>query len=112
MYDNKLYDFLKTFTMITLPATTAVYLTVGNIKDLSNFVQVGVTIATINVVLGIVVGMSSKRWNRSESKYDGEIAIVGNDSDTGMPNLQLIVTSDPNGFADKGTILLKSVDRR
>lgn len=104
--NSKFYDFLKAFNMISLPAVTAIYITFGSTW------QVAAGMATINVLLGIYLWFSSKRWHDSEDNYAGELALTANDPDTGIPGLQLTVTRDPNEFANQRTILFKSVDNR
>lgn len=104
--DNKLYGIFKPLVMIVLPAGNAIYIM------LSPIWEVAALIAVANAILGIFLSISSKRWEISEDTYDGDFIITGNDADTGIPNLQLVIKRDPNELAEKSTILLKSIDQR
>lgn len=66
------------------------------------------------IILVIVVALAMivliPRWNRNSEEYDGELKVVGYNEDTGIPDLTLIITQDPNELVKKQTIRLKMID--
>lgn len=112
LLSNNVYNKLKPFVQIVLPAIATLYFTLAQIWNLPNPEGVVATIAALTTFLGVILGLSTKSWNNSDSKYDGELVTTGVDPDTGIPDLQLNVTSDPNALASKRTIRLRSIDQR
>jgi len=112
LISNKTYDLLNRFVTLVLPATATLYAALGAIWGLPNPEAVVATFAAVATFGGVLIRFSNKSWNESDAKFDGELVASGTDPDTGLPNLQLTVTTDPNELADMDTILLKSIDNR
>jgi hypothetical protein len=109
LISNKVYNILKWVVMIFLPAFATLYITLAQVWDFPNPDDVVTTCAALATFLGILIGVGTRSWNNSEGKYDGELAITGQDPDTGNPDLSLKITRDPNELAAKRTIRLKSI---
>ena len=112
LISNKTYDLLNRVVTLLLPATATLYAALGAIWGLPNPEAVVATFAAVATFGGVLLRLSNKSWNESEAKYDGTLVTSGVDPDTGLPNLQLTVTTDPNELADMDTVLLKSIDER
>lgn len=56
---NKTYDILKWVTLVALPATTALWLTLANIWGFPYAEAIGATLAAITTFLGALLGVSS-----------------------------------------------------
>ena len=102
-----MYKFLKPFTMVALPMVTAINIVAASTWHLTIVVSLAMTV--INACLGAFV---LTRESSGKEEYDGQMAITGNDPDTGIPDLKLTLTCDPSDFIDKTRIVLKSIDER
>ena len=64
--NNKIYDILKWFTMIALPAITTFYGVVGTTCNIP-YTETVLTIASaFDVMLGTMLGVSNRNYNKSE----------------------------------------------
>lgn len=63
MISNKLYDFLKWFSLIAIPATEVFWLTVGKVWNFPYLTEVGATIGALGVFIGTLIGVSTKAYN-------------------------------------------------
>ena len=62
---NKTYDILKWIALVLLPAVQVLWLTLGKTWDFPYLVQIGATIAAIDVFLGSVLGLSGVQYNKT-----------------------------------------------
>ena len=62
---NKVYDNLKWIAMIALPAIATFYLTLAGIWGLPYGEQVSATIMAIDTCLGVLLGISTKQYNKT-----------------------------------------------
>jgi hypothetical protein len=99
LLSNKNYDRLKKITTIVLPAMVTLWLTIANVWDLPNSQEVGLTLGAINTFLGVVLGVATNTYNKSDEKFDGQINVLQGDDKTTM-QLEL----------DKGPEVLKEQD--
>lgn len=112
LISNGAYDVLKRIVTLGLPALATLYASLAALWDFPNPEAVVGTFAALATFGGVLLTISTKSWNNSEGKYDGELITTGNDPDTGIPSLELNVTKDPNEFVNKRTIRLRSIDAR
>jgi Putative phage holin Dp-1 len=110
LISNSTYDLLKRFVTLVLPGLATLYAALAAIWGLPNPEAVVATFAALATFGGVLINFSTKSWNESNAKYDGELITVGYDEDSGLPNLQLNVTSDVNELIKKPTIRLRSID--
>jgi hypothetical protein len=75
------------------------WLTIANVWDLPNSQEVGLTLGAINTFLGVVLGVATNTYNKSDEKFDGQINVLQGDDKTTM-QLEL----------DKGPEVLKEQD--
>lgn len=64
---NKVYDILKGIVMVVIPALATLYLTLASIWGWSNAEQIVATLTAINTFLGVVLGISSNKYKKSQS---------------------------------------------
>lgn len=62
--NNKTYDILKYIALIALPAIEAFWLTIGNVWGFPLVTEIGATIAAVDVLLGSLLGISTKNYNK------------------------------------------------
>lgn len=112
LISNRTYDLLKRVVTVVLPALATFYATLSLIWGLPNSEAVVATLAAVATFGGVLLSVSTKSWNNSDGKYDGELITTGQDPDTGLPNLHLTITRDPADLTTKRTVRLKSIDER
>lgn len=61
-FSNKTYDTLKYIALIALPAIQVFWLTIGKIWDISYTVEIGATIGAVALLLGTLLGVSTKNY--------------------------------------------------
>ena len=83
-FDSKTYDILKYVALIALPAIQVFWLTIGKIWDIAYTVEIGATIGAVALLLGTLLGVSTKNWlaekEQDNFNFDGiEMYEVEND---------------------------------
>lgn len=68
-FDNRTYDILKYVALIALPAIQVFWLTIGKIWNINYTVEIGATIGAVALLLGTLLGVSTKNW-LAEKKQD------------------------------------------
>lgn len=69
------YNKLKQSTTVLLPAAGALYFALAQIWHLPKAEEVVGSIAALNTFLGVVLGVSTRSYNRSDVKYAGIIEV-------------------------------------
>jgi hypothetical protein len=70
---SKIYDQLKFIAQVALPALGTLYFTLAGIWSLPAPEQVVGTIVAVDTFLGVLLHLSTNKYNQSEDKYAGEI---------------------------------------
>ena len=102
--NNKVYDFLKKLVQVILPASATLYFSIAQIWGLPNAENVIGTITAVTTFLGLVLGISSTVYNKSESKYDGVINVVDTDN---KKTFSLVLNTDPDSLGDQSSATFK-----
>ena len=63
---NKVYDILKWITMILLPATGTLYFALASIWGLPYGEQIVGTITAVETFLGVLLGISTVKYNKNK----------------------------------------------
>lgn len=61
---NKLYDFLKWFALVAIPAIEAFWLTVGKVWGFPYLTEIGTTIAAAGLLIATLIGVSSVAYRK------------------------------------------------
>lgn len=61
-FTSRTYDILKYIALIALPALQVFWLTIGKIWDISYTVEIGATIGAVALLLGTLLGVSTKNY--------------------------------------------------
>lgn len=69
---NRVYDCLKWITMVCLPATTTLWLTLASIWNFPYAEPIGATLGAVTVFLGALLGISSIQYAKSQKVEAGE----------------------------------------
>lgn len=70
---NKIYDQLKKFALVWLPAIGTLYFALAGIWGLPHADEVVGSIVAFDTFLGVVLHISNVQYNNSDAKYDGSI---------------------------------------
>ena len=65
---NKVYDILKWIALVGLPALGTLYFTLAGIWGFPYAEQIVGTITAIDTFLGVVLGISSQRYNKKQKE--------------------------------------------
>jgi len=110
LISNKQYDLLKRTVTIGLPGVATLYAALAALWNWSNTDAVLGTLVAITTFGGVVMRFATNSYDNSDGKYDGQLVTTGYDPDTGIPNLQLDISGDPNELVAKSEIVLRSID--
>ncbi len=102
---NQAYDVLKFIAQIFLPAFGTLYFTLASIWGLPSAEEVVGTIMASDAFLGVLLSLTTKSYNNSDAKYDGQINVVQQEDFTKQFMLEL--NSDPNEPESKSQIVFK-----
>lgn len=76
---NKAYDGLKFVALVFLPALATFYTVASSLWGWSHAQEVVGTIVAADTFLGSMLGVSAKRYNNSDARFDGSIDKVPED---------------------------------
>lgn len=103
---SKVYDFLKWAGLIALPAFGTFYFTLAPLWALPKANEVAGTTLALSTLIGILIGVATKNYNQSASKYDGTL-VVSNEANPEVPTNYNFNVGDIDALASKGSVLLK-----
>lgn len=66
--NSKIYDILKWFTMVGLPAITTLWLTLASIWQFPYAEPIGASLGAITVFLGAILGISSITYAKTNEE--------------------------------------------
>lgn len=78
---NNVYDFLKWFALVAIPAIEAFWLTVGKVWGFPYLTEIGTTIAAVGLLIAALIGVSTVNY-RKELKEGEEDGIIDDQSET------------------------------
>lgn len=98
--NNKVYDQLKRFAMITLPAVGTLYFGLAQVWGLPYGAEVTGSIVALDTFLGVTLHISNTQYENSDEKYDGAVNITPEEDNI---HFQM----DPQAVATKDEVRLK-----
>ena len=72
MMKNKTYDILKTIALKVLPALEFLVIAIFKIWGLPYGAEIGATLAAVDTALGIILGISSRKYNEIVEEFENE----------------------------------------
>lgn len=70
-----LYAKMKFVALMLLPGLTTLYFTLGNIWDFPSVEQVIGTLTAFDTFLGVMIGVASNTYNKSDARFAGDIVL-------------------------------------
>lgn len=102
---DAMYTRLKFVALVLLPALSTLYFALGGIWGLPAVTQVIGTLAAIDTFLGVVLKVSTKRYDASDAKYDGRMVMM--DKPEGGKLYSLELNGDPLDMSEKSVVMFK-----
>lgn len=102
---NGVYNKLKWVAQILLPAVASLYFALGDIWGLPNVTEVVGTITVLDTFLGVLLGLSSAQYNRSDARFDGNIDLVPRED--GGTIASMVLNEDPEIALEKTELNFK-----
>jgi Putative phage holin Dp-1 len=103
--DSKVYNVLKAIAQIYLPAAGTLYFALAGIWNLPAPEQVVGTVIAVDTFLGVVLGISTAAYNKSEDSFDGTMDVYVKPD--GTKTYQLALNSDPTLLDDQSRVIFK-----
>ena len=104
-FGEKTYQALKFVALVLLPAMTTLYFTLGNVLDLPNVEQVIGSMTAIDTFLGVLLGISTKSFNKQNPAYDGHMVIQETQAGGVLYSLEL--DSEPEELKNKKKVTFR-----
>ncbi len=103
------YDYLKFIAQVVLPALGTLYFTLASIWGLPAAEQIVGTIVAIDTFLGVLLHISTIKYNASDAAYDGKMVV----SDTGdKKTFSLELDGDPTQLEKQSKVTFKVAKRK
>jgi hypothetical protein len=106
LLNNKVYNTAKWASLTLLPAVATLYFTLGSVWDLPNVEQVIGSITAVETFLGLLLGLSTRKYNQTANVIDGDLIVSEVD---GEKFLSLGVNGSVEKMTSKGEVRLKVV---
>lgn len=72
MMSNKMFDYIKWFALVFVPALEVLILTVGKIWDAAYYVEIAQTVAACGVFLAALLGYSNQKYYKSLGEHEAD----------------------------------------
>jgi len=102
---NQAYNVLKWIAQLLLPGLATLYFALSSIWGLPYGEQIVGTITAIDAFLGVLLGLSTAAYKKSDASSDGTLLINMQDPSKDVYRLQL--NNDITELANKTAITLK-----
>lgn len=106
---DKLYARGKWIVMILLPAFSTLYIALGALWGLPYVNQIVGTSTALAAFFGVLLGVSSKTYNNSEARFDGDMVLETDEDGKKLYSMNL--NADVKHLDDKKAVTFKVVPR-
>lgn len=79
--NNKAFDITKHIAQIYLPAAGTLYFALAGIWHLPSAEEVVGSVVAVDAFLGVLLGLSTASYNKSDDKYDGVFQVEDSGED-------------------------------
>ncbi len=104
VFGDRTHVILKFVAQVALPGLGTLYYSLASLWNLPNANEVAGTILAVDTFLGVLLGLSTANYKKSDDRFDGHIDIEDRE-DSKKFNLNL--NSDPEELEQKDEILFK-----
>lgn len=110
LFNDRTYDVLKQTAQYYLPGLGAFYFALAGIWGLPYGEQILGTITAVDVFLGVLLGISTRIYNKSDAKYDGTMVVNSADPDKGITRLEVDKSTEEIQNKDSLTIKVQDLN--
>ena len=103
---SNVYDFLKWAVLIAIPAFGTFYSIMAGVWHLPYANEVGTTCLAVATLLGALIGIATRNYNKSDSKFDGTL-VISNAANPEVPTNYNFNVGDLDALEQKGEVTLK-----
>lgn len=103
---DRIYTPLKYVAQIVLPASATLYLALAMVWGFPNAEQIVGTITAVNTFMGVVLGLSTRSFNKDETKYDGVLKVEESDN---KKIFSLVAHGNPENLDKKDEAIFKVI---
>lgn len=98
------HNRLKALVTLILPAISTAFVTIAGLwgMDSTTASRIVGTLVAITTFLGVILAISTKKYNNSDAKFDGAINVIPGDGGDAMH-----VNVNPASIANKDQVLLQ-----
>lgn len=107
LLSNGTYDKLKHTVVLALPALGALYYALASIWGLPHAEQVVGTLAAVNTFLGLLLNVSKKSYDNSDTKYLGDVTFEAVDGDETTKRMVAHLNTHPQVIASMPEALFR-----
>ena len=79
LLSSKAYDVIKALVQIVIPATSAAYFSLGELWEWPGVPKVVGSLAIVATLLGTLLKLSKRSYDRSDESNDGELVVTQNE---------------------------------
>jgi len=108
---DAVYNKVKWFVQIVIPAFATFYATVGNVIGLGHTEAVLTISAALATFLGTTLLISNHTYNNSSMKYSGMIEVLPPETPDGKKTYSITVDGDVENIDSKGEVTFKVFKR-
>jgi hypothetical protein len=101
------YALVKQTAALVLPAVGALYFALAQIWHFPNSEGVVGTIAAVNTFFGVVLGMATRSYNNSDTKYAGDLVVEDHPEDSTQKIIVAHLNEQPETVASLHEAIFK-----
>ena len=98
---NSVYNALKWTVQVILPTVSAAYFALSEVLGWGDAEKVLGALAVVTMLLGATLGLSSRRYYKSDAAYDGQLLTAEED---GVKKFSLELDLNPHEIAAKNSV--------
>lgn len=76
IFSDKTYKVIKQLAMIWLPALAVLYTSLAALWGFPFVLQIVGTITAVDTFLGVLLGISTNQYNKSDARFDGALSVT------------------------------------
>ena len=73
---NNVYDFLKWFALVAIPALEVFWLTIGKVWGFPYLTEIGTTIAAVGLFIATLIGVSTANYKKELEEGEKDVTTV------------------------------------
>jgi len=102
--NDRTYNFLKSLALIVLPAAGTLYFALSQIWGLPFGEEIVGTVVALEAFLGVVLGITSRQYYKSDARFDGVLDVVDTDD---TKTFMLNYHNDPYDIDKKDEVIFR-----